>query len=106
MIDQDARCACLSTVFSMTAEIGEGGVFRIRSTDCEFGTPEPLPSLRLRSSSATADTITTTALPNGPPVSRLSRNDTNSMPRWFSVSSTSRKCRTLPKVYELKIRIH
>jgi hypothetical protein len=35
-------------------------------------------SIRLRSSSATAETIITTALPNGPPVSRFSRNDRNS----------------------------
>jgi hypothetical protein len=34
--------------------------------------------IRLRSSSATAGTIITTALPNGPPVSRFSRNDRNS----------------------------
>jgi hypothetical protein len=50
---------------------------------------------KFHSCSATAEIITTTALPKGPPVSRFSREDTNSIPRWFSVSSTSRKCRTL-----------
>ena len=39
----------------------------------------------------------TTARPSGPPVSRFSRKLTNSMPRWLSSSSTSRKVPDRPR---------
>ncbi len=51
-------------------------------------------TIKLRSSSAMAPTITTIARPNGPPVSMFSRMLTNSMFRWLSSSSTSKKWRT------------
>jgi hypothetical protein len=55
----------------------------------------PHPSMmRFRSSSAIAPMMMTTARPSGPPVSRFSRKLTNSMLRWLSSSSTSRKWRT------------
>ncbi len=38
--------------------------------------------------------MVTTARPSGPPVSICSRKLTNSTPRWFSSSSTSKKCFT------------
>ena len=84
-----------------------------------FGLPSRLPLARAfrrpartlsqiseRSSSATAPKMVKIILPAGVDVSSCSLSETNSMPRWFSVSSTSRKCRTLAQVYELKIRIH
>ena len=51
-------------------------------------------TIRLRSSSAMAPMMVTTARPRGPPVSICSRKLTNSIPRWFSSSSTSKKCFT------------
>jgi len=50
--------------------------------------------IRLRSNSASAETITITALPKGAQQSSSSRNDTSSIPGWSSLLSTSRKCRT------------
>jgi hypothetical protein len=51
-----------------------------------------LSTMRFLSSSAMAPTM---ARPSGPPVSMFSRKLTNSIPRWFSSSGTSKKCRTL-----------